>query len=506
MAAPDRIALKELSFDGEILRTWTYSQLLLDAERLSLALANRHPQGSRVAIYANNEPEWIIFELACALAGLTLVTVNPAFQERELKYVLEQSRSEAIYHVKEFRGNPIQEIAIAVCQQVPAILHRILITDHDAMHAGAEARNARDVKPGDPAQIQYTSGTTGFPKGAVLHHNGLVQNGIDAMKRGGMRAGDTFIHHMPLFHTTGCAILVLGGLGVGATMLLAKAFDPAMIVKVMEREKAQFVLGVPTMLVALIDEIERSGRDVSSVRRIMAGGSMVAPDLCNRARRVVGAPIQIVYGQTECSPVVTQAWYDDSDEDLTQTVGQPVDHTEVSIRSTVDNRIVPIGAQGEICCRGYQVMLEYNDNPDATRATIDTDGWLHTGDLGEMDARGYVRITGRVKDMIIRGGENLFPAEIENCLLEHDAIDEIAIVGVADEKWGEQVACFMRGKLQVKPGSDTLKAFVRARLSPQKTPAYWIWVDEWPLTGSGKIQRFKLKEAFERGDYAGKMA
>jgi fatty-acyl-CoA synthase len=366
MAAPDRIALKELSFGGEILRTWTYSQLLLDAERLSLALANRHPQGSRVAIYANNEPEWIIFELACALAGLTLVTVNPAFQERELKYVLEQSRSEAIYHVKEFRGNPIQEIAIAVCQQVSAILHRILITDHDAMHAGAEARNARDVKPGDPAQIQYTSGTTGFPKGAVLHHNGLVQNGIDAMKRGGMRAGDTFIHHMPLFHTTGCAILVLGGLGVGATMLLAKAFDPAMIVKVMEREKAQFVLGVPTMLVALIDEIERSGRDVSSVRRIMAGGSMVAPDLCNRARRVVGAPIQIVYGQTECSPVVTQAWYDDSDEDLTQTVGQPVDHTEVSIRSTVDNRIVPISAAAGIRSCSNTTTIPTQPGPQLT--------------------------------------------------------------------------------------------------------------------------------------------
>ena len=457
-------------------------------------------------MFANNVPEWVLLELGCALAGLVLVTVNPGYQKRELKYVLEQSRSEAIYLVKDFRGNPMQAIADAVCDEVPGIRHRILLTDHAALFDGADRGELRAPKPGDAVQIQYTSGTTGFPKGAVLHHNGLVRNGFDTMTRAGVTPGTVFIHSMPLFHTTGCAILVLGGLATGATMLLTPMFDPVTIVKVIERERPEFVLGVPTMLVALIAEVEASGRDVSSIRRIMSGGSMVAPELCRKAKAVLGAPIQIVYGQTETSPVITQTWFEDTLEDLTQTIGQPLPHTEVSIRDPRTNVAVPIGEQGEICCRGYQVMIGYNDNPEATAKTIDAEGWLHTGDLGRMDKRGYCKITGRVKEMIIRGGENLFPAEIENAMLEHPAIAEIAVVGIPDEKWGEQVACFMRAKGADRPDGAALKAFIRERLAAQKTPQFWVWVEEWPLTGSGKIQKFKLREQFEAGVYEGKGA
>ncbi len=499
--APDQAALKELTYDGTIDRSWTYAELLHDAERLGRALASRHAEGARVAVYANNVPEWVLLELACGLAGVTLVTVNPAYQKRELKYVLEQSRSEAIYYVADFRGNPMQEIADAVCDEIPAIKYRILLSDHDALYAGEDEGALRNPKPQDAVQLQYTSGTTGFPKGAVLHHNGLVRNGVDTMARGGMEQGDIFIHTMPLFHTTGCAILVLGGFGRCGTMLLAPMFDPAMIANVIESQRAKFILGVPTMLVALIDEVRRSGQDVSSTRRIMSGGAMVAPQLCRDAKDVFGAPIQIVYGQTETSPVLTQAWYEDSDEDLTQTIGQPAAHTEISIRDPQSNAVLPIGEQGEICARAYSVMLGYNDNPDATAAAIDSEGWLHTGDLGRMDTRGYVKITGRVKEMIIRGGENLFPAEIENAMLEHDAIDEVAVVGIPDDKWGEQVACFFRNGSGETLYADDLKAFIRDRLSPQKTPAYWISISEWPLTGSGKIQKFKLAEAFEAGEF-----
>ena len=500
--SPDRAALKELDYDGAVARTWTYLELLGDAERLARALASRHAEGARIAVYANNSPEWVLLELACALASVTLVTVNPAYQKRELKYVLEQSRSEAIYYVSSFRGNPMQAIADAVCDELPAIRHRILLTDHAALYAGEHDGALRAPKPDDPIQIQYTSGTTGFPKGALLHHNGLVRNGVDTMTRAGATADSVFVHNMPLFHTTGCAILVLGGLGVGATMLLAPLFDPVMIAKVIERERTDFILGVPTMLVALVDEVQKSGRDVSSTRRIMSGGAMVAPELCKKAKAVLGAPIQIVYGQTESSPVITQAWFEDSLEDLTETIGQPAPHVEVSIRDPQTNLVVPIGAQGEICARGYLIMTGYNDNPEATAAAIDAEGWLHTGDLGRIDARGYVKITGRVKEMIIRGGENLFPAEIENALLEHDAIAEVAVVGIPDETWGEQVACFMRAAGAERPDDAALKAFIRARLAPQKTPAYWIWVEEWPLTGSGKIQKFKLREGFQQGAYA----
>jgi len=501
-ASPERPAMKELTAAGDIGRVWTYGDLLDDSERLARALASRHAPGSRVAVYANNIPEWVLLELACGLAGVTLVTVNPAFQPRELKYVLEQSRAEAVYLVESFRGNPMREIAEEACAGNAAVRRKILLTDHDALYAGHADGVLPRVLPGDAAQIQYTSGTTGFPKGALLHHLGLVQNGYDSMTRGGVGEGDLFIHNMPLFHTTGCAILALGGLAVGATFLLAPVFDPEMIVRAIERERPKFLLGVPTMIVALIDEAARTGRDVSSVKRIMSGGAMVAPELCRKARAVFGAPIQIVYGQTESSPVITQTWFDDAIEDLTQTIGQPAPHVDVSIRDPKTNAVVPIGAQGEICCRGYLVMRGYNDNPEATAKAIDEGGWLHTGDLGTMDARGYLKITGRVKEMIIRGGENLFPAEIENALLEHPDLAEVAIVGVPDEKWGEQVACFMRAKATARPSAAAMKVFIRERLSPQKTPAYWVYVDEWPLTGSGKIQKFKLAEKFQRGDFA----
>ncbi len=499
--APDQAAMKALTYAGDIARVWTYAELLRDCERLARALASRHAPGARVAVYANNVPEWVLIELACGLAGVTLVTVNPAYQARELKYVLEQSRSEAIYLVEEFRGNPMRAIAEEACRDLPAIRHRILLTDRNALFDGEDAGILPDVAPEDVAQIQYTSGTTGFPKGALLHHHGLVRNGFDAMTRGGVRERDVLVHNMPLFHTTGCAIMVLGGMAAGATFLLAPMFDPAMIVRVIERERPRFYLGVPTMIRAVIEEAEKSGRDVSSVERIMSGGAMVAPELCKMAKRVFGAPIQIVYGQTESSPVITQAWFEDSLEDLTETTGQPLPDVEVSIRHPQTNAVVSIGEQGEICARGYLVMHGYNDNPEATAKAIDGEGWLHTGDLGRLDARGYLKITGRVKEMIIRGGENLFPAEIENAMLEHRAIAEIAVVGVPDDNWGEQVACFMRPSGDARPGAAELKAFIRSRLSPQKTPAYWIYVDTWPLTGSGKIQKFKLAEAFQRGEF-----
>jgi fatty-acyl-CoA synthase len=500
-AAPDRPALKELGYDGAILRVWTFAELLSDAERLARALSSRHDEGARVAVYANNVPEWLLLEYACGLAGLTLVTVNPAYQKRELKYVLEQSSSEAIYYVSEFRGNRMCEIADAVCDELPAISHRIHLADHGVLYSGEGRGALRDPRPTDPAQIQYTSGTTGFPKGAMLHHQGLVQNSYDFMTRTGIGPGDVIMHNMPLFHTAGCAMLGLGSIGIGATMLLSPIFDPNMIAEVIEREKAVYVLGVPTMLAALIDVVERRGTDMSSVRRIGSGGAMVAPELCQKASKVLNAPVLIVYAQTEASPVITQTRFDDSFEDMTQTVGQPAAHTELSIRDPLTNEVVPVGVQGEICARGYQVMLGYNEDPQATANTIDACGWLHTGDLGTMDERGYLKVSGRVKEMIIRGGENLFPAEIENTLLEHKAIAEVAVVGVPDERWGEQVACFMRATGTFRPASEELKLFVRERLAPYKTPTFWIWVEEWPLTGSGKIQKFKLREAFENGEF-----
>lgn len=499
----DALALRELLETGEINREWSYSDLHRDARKLARALSSRHARGARVAIFANNLPEWVLMEMATAMAGLTMATVNPAFNARELRYVLEQSRSEAIYFVEAVRGNPLSPIVDEACNGLEHIRHRILLTDHSSLFDGHEVGELRRSEPRDIVQIQYTSGTTGFPKGALLHQKGLIQNAADSMRRnrGGGGPGTQMLGATPLFHTSGCVLMVLATLSTGGTLILAPGFDAQMLVRVIERERPEYTGGVPTMLIGLIEEAEKTGADLSSVRSLISGGSMVAPELVRRARKVFGAPVQIVYGQTETSPLITMAWPDDSEEDLTETIGQPMPHMDVAILKPAGSEICAIGEQGEICVRGYNVMAGYNDNPEATAETIDAEGWLHTGDLGTMDERGYLKITGRVKEMIIRGGENLFPAEIENALLEHPAIAEIAVVGVPDEKWGELVACFMRAGEFDKPEPEELKTFVRERLAPHKTPSYWIWVDEWPLTGSGKIQKFALAEGFERGDY-----
>jgi fatty-acyl-CoA synthase len=497
----DALAVREVGPDGSIGREWTYAELLRGSERLGRALASRHERNARIAVFANNVPEWILLEMAVGFAGLTLVTVNPSYCARELRYVVEQSGAEAIYFVPTVRGTALGPIVDEACVGLPAVRHRILLTDEAALFEGEERGVLRTTGPDDIIQIQYTSGTTGFPKGALLKQSGLIQNGLDSVGRWGAGRGDQILLILPLFHTAGCGLQTLGGLANGATLLLAPGFDREMLTRLIAREAPEFVLGVPTMIVDLIDEAEKTGLDVSSVKNVLAGGATVAPELVTKSRQVFGAPIQIVYGQTESSPVITQAWRDDAEANLSGTIGQPLPHIDVAILDTADKSICPLGVQGEICCRGYHVMAGYNDNPEATAAAIDPDGWLHTGDLGTMDARGYLRITGRIKDMIIRGGENLFPAEIENAMLEHEAVLETAVVGIPDQKWGELVACFMRPRGTERPGPEALKAFVRERLSPQKTPAYWIWVDRWPMTGSGKIQKFALREAFVRGDY-----
>jgi len=495
-------ALRELDYDGSVGREWTYKQLLNDSKKMANALASRHPQGAKVAIYANNIPEWVIFEYATAMAGIVLVTVNPSYQVTELKYVLEQSGSEAVYFVEDYRGNPMGNIVREAAEDMPSVKYLVDLNNATALYDGSEKIHNRIVRHDDAAQIQYTSGTTGFPKGALLHHNGLIKNGRDCLNRMSCEPGDHIVHFMPMFHTTGCAMMVLGGMSVGHTVNISPIFDPVMLVDVIEREKPRMIFGVPTMLKALLEVIKAKDKDLTFVERLCSGGSMVAPDLCREVREVFDAPLNIVYGQTEASPVITQTYVNDAFEDLTGTIGQPLPDMDVAILDTDTNNVVPLGTQGEICSRGYNVMHGYNDNPEATSAAIDSNGWLHTGDLGTMDARGYLKITGRVKEMIIRGGENLFPVEIENALLEHEDIAEIAVVGVSDEKFGEEVACFMRSGSGNQPENDALKAFVRERLSPQKTPKYWTWVDEWPLTGSGKIRKFKLAEMFEAGEFS----
>ncbi|HEY1926427.1 MAG TPA: AMP-binding protein [Caulobacteraceae bacterium] len=502
-ARPEAEALVEADIAGGLRRRWTYGQLLAEAQRLARALLSRYRPGERIAVWAPNVPEWVILEYAAGLAGLVLVTANPAYRPRELQFVLEQSRSVGLFIVGEYRGNPMAAIAAEVAAQVPALREVVDMEDPAALYAGADAVVALpDVKPADPAQIQYTSGTTGFPKGAVLHHRGITNNARLSNARMGLQSGGAILNFMPLFHTAGCGLLTLGAVQFGCRMILAKLFEPSRMLDIIEAERVDMVLGVPTMLVAMLETQAAQPRDLASVRIAGAGGAMVSPDLVRRVRAEFGCGFHIVYGQTESSCLLTVTHSDDREADLCETVGQPLPQTEVSIRAPGTNAVQPAGAVGEICVRGFGVMLGYNDNPDATAQAIDADGWLHTGDLGVLDARGYLKITGRVKEMIIRGGENLFPAEIENVLLEHADIVEAAVVGAPDERWGEIVVGFVR----LAPGAaldrPAMIAHCRERISPQKTPAHWVEVREWPLTGSGKIQKFVLRERFAAGEFA----
>jgi len=498
---PGAIALIESDMAGVLGRRWTYAELLEDSLQLAHALASRYAAGERICVWAPNIPEWVLVEYAAAFAGMTLVTANPAYQPRELRFVVEQSQSVGLFMIGEYRGNPMAEIAAEVAASVPSLREVIDMTDPQALYAqGPTPRPLPEVSPDDAAQVQYTSGTTGFPKGALLHHRGLTNNARLTFARAGVATGETMINFAPMFHTSGCACLTLGSAQIGGRMIIAKLFDPPRMLDLIESERVGFLLGVPTMLIGLLEAQAIQPRDVSSVTMALSGGSMVPPELVRRVRSVFGCDFTTVYGQTESSPVVTQTHGDDSLEDICETVGQPSVQTEISIRDPTTNTVAPLGAIGEICARGYCVMLGYNDNPDATAQAVDAEGWLHTGDLGAMDARGYVRVTGRVKEMIIRGGENLFPAEIENILLEHPDVAEVAVVGIPDERWGEIVACFVRLSAGARLDRNVLIAHCRARIAPQKTPARWIEVQEWPLTGSGKIQKFALRDQLVSGE------
>jgi fatty-acyl-CoA synthase len=502
-AAPERTAIACYGLEPGSRRSWTFAELLRDAERTARALLQRFEPGEHVAVWANNLPEWLLLEFGAGLAKLVLVTVNPAYRPRELDYVLRQSRAAGLFHVRGFRGNPMAEAVAGVRPGLPDLREAVEIERWDEFLAsGSDATRLPEVEPGDPAQIQYTSGTTGFPKGALLHHRGLTNNARLVMQRWDLRDGDVYAHPFPFFHTAGCVLATLGPIQGRATQAFPAAFDPGLTLQIIERERATHVGGVPTMLIALMEHPDQGGRDVSSVRTVGSGGALVPPDLVRAIEARFGAGFSIVYGQTEASPVITQVPLDASVEDKSGTIGPPLPRTEVRIVDPRSGETVPPGTIGELCTRGYLVMHGYFDMAKATAEAIDADGWLHTGDLATMDERGYCRITGRLKEMVIRGGENLFPAEIEAVLHEHPAVVEAAVVGVPDPRMGEELAAFVRVAAGEPPSEQELRAHVRAHLAAPKTPRYWIFVEAFPLTGSGKVQKFVLRERWEKGEFS----
>lgn len=309
-----------------------------------------------------------------------------------------------------------------------------------------------------------------------------------------LREGDVYVNPMPLFHTAGCGMGVLGTVQRAAVNIPVLAFDPALVLELCETYGAQFVLGVPTMLIALLEHPDFVTRDLSATRVAVSGGSPVPAELVRRVEKEMNVTFSVVFGTTECSPLISQVRLDDEPDDRAQTLGQPLPQTEVRVADPTTGETVPIGALGELCARGYLVMEGYHDAPEATAAAIDEDGWYHTGDLASMDGRGYLRIEGRLKDMIIRGGENIYPREIEDVLFAHPGVADVAVVGVPDPHWGEVVAAFIRPAPGSPPTPDELRKHCRERLAPYKTPVQWRFVEAFPLTPSGKIQKYLLRD------------
>ncbi len=503
-AAPDRVAIIEGIADVAARRQWTYSEFYEQSQRVAKALLTRHRPGDRVAVWAHNIPEWLLLEFGCSLAGVVLVTVNPAYRPDELRYVLTQSRAQTLFVVDNFRGNPMLSTAHEVQPDCPDLESIVCFDDWHEFVASADDFTGElpDVSPDDPIMIQYTSGTTGFPKGAYLHNRGLANNGEHTGRRMGVEDGGVFVVPMPLFHTGGSVCSAIGAVGTESTIVLVEVFDPGLMLELFQTYGGTAMLGVPTMLIAMIEHPDFESADLSRVSAICSGGSLVPAPLVRRLEEQLGAPFTIVFGQTECSPVASMTMPTDTIDDKAGTIGPPMPGVEVKIVDTETGETLPVGEIGEYCTRGYHVMLGYFDMPEQTAEAIDDDGWLHTGDLCAMDERGYCTVEGRLKDMIIRGGENIYPRELEDLLFVHDSVGEVAVVGLPDEKWGESVAAFVRPAPGHVVDKNLLFSYVREHLAPNKTPKQWFEVDQFPLTGSGKIQKFKLREQWEAGDWS----
>lgn len=504
--APERWALVEkmpvswppLTGAAQTDRRWTYAQLLDDATACAHWLLQRYQPGQRICLWAPNVPEWVVLQYGASLAGLVLVTANPALRTQELEYVLRQSRASALFHIDQFRGSDMAAMAAEAAQGLNEAVEVISLSGWLAkVRQTVSDKVLPDVAPRSPAQIQYTSGTTGEPKGALLHHMGLVTNARFVAARV-QQHEDVYICPMPLFHTAGSVMSVLGCVTTLSTLVLIVAFDPDLVLQAVQDEGGTRLGGVPTMLLALLEQRKAKAYDLSSLQLAMSGGAPVPVALTERVRAELGCDLVTVYGQTELSPIVCQTAPDDSAEDKAQTAGQPLWQVEVRIAGP-DGEVLPVGEEGEIQARGYQSMLEYFEQPAATAQTLLADGWLRTGDLGTMDARGYCRVTGRLKDMIIRGGENIYPVQVEGVLMKHPSVADVAVFGLADAHWGEQVAAAIRFKPGLDAtakmgGAEELRQFCRQHIAPHKAPEHWFVCEAFPLTGSGKVQKFRLKE------------
>ncbi|MBJ8338765.1 AMP-binding protein [Antrihabitans sp. YC3-6] len=488
-------------------RRWTYRELAADVDALALGLLDAGiGKGDRVGIWSPNCAEWTIVQYATAKIGAILVNINPAYRSHELQYVLKQAGIVMIVAAAEFKTSNYVEMIDEVRPSCPD-LSRVIVIGRDewaallAVGSAAErdalARAQAQLSSDDPINIQYTSGTTGFPKGATLSHHNILNNGYFVGELCNYTEVDRICIPVPFYH---CFGMVMGNLAAtthGAAMVIpAPAFDPKATLAAVEAERCTSLYGVPTMFIAELSEPSFDTFDLSSLRTgIMAGSPCPVEVMKQVIERMGMSEVSICYGMTETSPVSTQTRADDTIDQRTATVGQVGPHLEIKIVDPATGSTVRRGEAGELCTRGYSVMLGYWNDADKTADAIDAARWMHTGDIGTMDADGYVAITGRIKDMVIRGGENVYPREIEEFLYSHPDILDAQVIGVPDEKYGEELMAWIRMKDGATPlDVDAVKAFCTGKLAHYKIPRYVHIVDEFPMTVTGKVRKIEMRE------------
>jgi fatty-acyl-CoA synthase len=484
----------------------TWRELNEQVDRVARGLiAQGLERGDRLGVWSPNRVEWVLIQFATAKAGLILVNLNPAYRTTELEYALNQSGCRWIAAAESFKASDYAGMIETVRPNVPALEHVVLFESSEwteLLSAGdAAAPDAlRDRMAAldfdDAINIQYTSGTTGAPKGATLTHHNILNNGFFVGELCGYTEADRVCIPVPFYH---CFGMVMGNLGCsshGACMVLPEAaFEPLSVLQAVEAERCTSLYGVPTMFIAELEHPEFGSFDLSSLRTgIMAGSPCPTEVMKQVIERMHMGEVTICYGMTETSPVSTQTRADDPLERRVGTVGRVHPHVEVKVIDPVAGGTAARGEPGELCTRGYSVMRGYWNEPERTREAIDESGWMHTGDLATMDDAGYVKIVGRSKDMIIRGGENVYPREIEEFLYGHPDVSDVAVVGVPDDRYGEEIVAWVIARQGAEVDPEAIREFCRGRIAHFKVPRYVQATDEFPMTVTGKVQKFKLRE------------
>lgn len=502
----------------------TYKEFDEETDRLARAfMALGIQRGEHVAIWSDNKREWLVSQFATAKIGAVLVTVNTSYQLKELEYLLKQSDSTTLILAEGFKGTSYFDIVNRLCpdlreqtpgelsfSHLPHLKRVITMGDHalpgmiswstlEEMHKQSSQEDLEErfqsLKSDDVINMQYTSGTTGFPKGVMLSHHNIVNNAQLVGDCIHLSEKDRLCIPVPFFHCFGCVMGTLSCVIHATTMVILEQFDPKKVLRAVQDEKCTGLLGVPTMFISQLNHPDFKNYDLSTLRTGIMAGSICPMEVMKKVMNEMGAnEITIAYGQTESSPVITQTKTDDSIEKRVSSVGKAHPGVEVKIIDPVTGEESPTGVPGELCTRGYLVMKGYYKNEEATKNAIDEHGWLHTGDIAVMDEEGYIDITGRIKDMVIRGGENIYPKEIEEFLYQHPGVQDVQVIGVPDPKYGEELMAWIICKEGVTLTEADIRAFAKGNIAHHKIPRYIEFTEAYPMTASGKIQKYMLRE------------